>query len=33
MLKEDVEDVQSEQRAIAALYRKLAPLPDSSSST
>jgi ABC-type transporter Mla subunit MlaD len=28
MLKEDVEDVQSEQRAIAALYRKLAPLPD-----
>jgi exonuclease VII large subunit len=28
MLKEDVEDVQSEQRAIAALYRRLAPFPD-----
>jgi hypothetical protein len=28
MLKDDVEDVQSEQRAIAALYRQLAPLPE-----
>jgi hypothetical protein len=26
-LKDDVEDVQAEQRAIAALYRQLAPLP------
>jgi hypothetical protein len=28
MLKDDVDDVQSEQRAIAALYRRLAPLPE-----
>jgi hypothetical protein len=27
-LKDDFEDLQAEQRALAALYRKLAPLPD-----
>jgi hypothetical protein len=28
LLREDLEDVQSEQRAIAALYRRLAPIPN-----
>jgi len=27
-LKDDFEDLQAEQRALAALYRKLAPVPD-----